>query len=129
VDIVSSIRCWLNTALKPAGQSQPRRDGPSTRDWGTIIDTEECRFYFRFFGLFVRALPVEKWGGTTRSTVYHLQFRFGKKERELSFCWRPDLTHYYWIREKRLKNRTPEEIQKAHDDFLRSLHTGKTGGT
>ena len=87
--------------------------------WGTIMSTRECRFYFRLFGFFVRAVPVCRMGGSMRSTSYTLQFRFGKREREFSFCWRPDVTHHYWVVEKRLKNRTPEETQKAIDNFLK----------
>lgn len=37
--------------------------------------------------------------GTAKVTAHIFQLSYKEKTWEVQFCWRPDVTHHYWIRE------------------------------
>lgn len=51
---------------------------------------------FRINSFYFHICPIDKSGGTCDTTS--LIFQFGKKEwnKQLTLCWRPDVTHYNW---------------------------------
>lgn len=63
------------------------------KDYDGYCPNDDCLFIFR-------VLPVSRMGGTTRTSTYRIQWRFGKKKKytEFSVCLRPDVTRYYWKR-------------------------------
>ena len=52
-------------------------------------------FAIRFFSL--------RTAGTMRLTDYFCDIRFGNKFYQFNLCWRPDVTHYYWVRQVKIK--------------------------
>ncbi len=98
--------------------------------WNVYIGEKSFRFFKRTFvwpflisfktepssfgGEYPFRLTIGKWcvgipkisrtGGTCRTTTYMIQFFKDKRiAYEISFCWRPDVTHHYWIREPRYR--------------------------
>ena len=61
------------------------------KDWGVIMGNPEkdCPFYFRI-------LPIRRMGGTYNTTTYCAQWAFGGIRKELSICFRFDVTRSYW---------------------------------
>lgn len=66
----------------------------------------------------LRIPPPDGMAGSMRTTTFRIQWMFHEEDfphgtmeeveairrerasqREISFCWRPDVTHYYWVRE------------------------------
>ena len=57
----------------------------------TIFFSEPPQFSFRYHR--------SDMDGTTRTTTHYFQFTWKARTWQWSFCWRPDVTHHYWIRE------------------------------
>jgi hypothetical protein len=89
--------------------------------WGIIHlgESEHKLLLILNLGRFhLRIPPPDSLGGSMRTTSFRIQWMFRegwcmhgsveeveaiRKEhasrREIAFCWRPDVTHYYWVRE------------------------------
>lgn len=43
--------------------------------------------------------PIDRMGGTMDTTSLIFQLGTSTWSRQLTLCWRPDVTHYYWNKE------------------------------
>ena len=92
-----------------------------SESWGIIHcgKSERKLLLILNLGRFHLRIPSpDGMGGTMRTTSFRIQWMFCEEEgmhgsteemealrkehdsrREISFCWRPDVTHFYWVRE------------------------------
>jgi hypothetical protein len=86
-----------------------------TNDWN-IIGNDDNFFFVLKMGSFKMRAITSGSAGTMRTHSLNVQFERKDKKKELHLCWRPDVTHHYFIREPRGKAKQEAE------------HFLKTGG-
>ena len=80
-------------------------------DWGILYSSDTINLFSISFNSFSITLrPIDKMGGTCKTTSIYLDIKTKKNKYQLSLCWRPGVTYYHLIEYPNRSNHIEKEI-------------------